>query len=83
MAHNMLHVIDTWCVAHDFLTIVPWPLEHMCWRQFVELRGDCEKSRTAPLNAVIIIIIIIIIVSFWRQVELGRPSIIDVNKQIK
>ena len=34
-----------------------WPLECMCWRQFTAQRGDCKKSRLAPLNAIIIIII--------------------------
>ena len=34
---------------------VPGPLER-CWRQFAALRGDCKKSRIAPLNAIIIII---------------------------
>ena len=58
---DMLQVIGAQCVAHDFHTIVPWPLECTCWRQFVAQRGDCKKSRTAPLNAVIIIIIIILL----------------------
>ena len=56
MAHNTLHVIGARCVARDFHTIVPWPLQRTCWRQFVAQRGDCKKSRTAPLNAIIIII---------------------------
>ena len=30
--------------------IVSWPLERTCWRQFAAQRGDCKKSRTAPLN---------------------------------
>ena len=50
----MLHVIGARCVAREFNTIVPWPLERTCWRQFAAQRGDCKKSRTAPLNAIII-----------------------------
>ena len=55
MAHNTLHVIGARCVARDLHTIVPWPLERTCWRQFAAQQGDCKKSRTAPLNAIIII----------------------------
>ena len=55
----MLHVMGARCVARDLHTISPWPLERMCWRQLAAERGDCRKSRTAPLNAIIIIIIII------------------------
>ena len=54
----MLHVISARCVARDLHSIAPGPLERACWRQFAALRGDCKKSRTAPLNATIIIIII-------------------------
>ena len=32
---------------------MPWPVECACWRQFAAQRGDCEKSQTAPLNAII------------------------------
>ena len=60
MAHNKLHVKGAQCVTRDFQTIVPWPLECTCWRQFAAQRGDCKKSRTAPLNAIIIIFNIII-----------------------
>ena len=49
-----LHVIS----ARDLHTVAPGPLERTCWRQFAALWGDCKKSRTAPLNAIIIIIII-------------------------
>ena len=40
----MLHVISTWCVAHDLHTIVAWQLEHTCWRRFAAQRGDCKFS---------------------------------------
>ena len=56
VAHNMLHVIGARCAARDFHTIVPWPLERTCWGHFTGQRGDCTKSQTAPLNAVIIVI---------------------------
>ena len=59
VAHNTLHVIGARCVARDFHTTVPGPLERTCWRQLAAQRGDCKKSRTVPLNVVIIIIIII------------------------
>ena len=62
MAHNTLHVIGAQCVARDFHTIVPWPLERTCWRQFAAQRADCKKSQTTPLNAIIIIIVIVIII---------------------
>ena len=50
----MLHVISTQCVAHDLHTISPWPLEHMCWRQFAVQWGDCKKkkSQIIPLNSI-------------------------------
>ena len=56
MTHNTLHVIGAWCVAHDFHTVVSWPLECKCWRQFAAQWGDYKKSWTASLNAIIIII---------------------------
>ena len=55
----MLCVISARCVAHDLHTITPWPLERTCWRRFAAQWGDRNKSRTAPLNAIIIIIIIV------------------------
>ena len=39
----MLHVTSTQCVALDLHTILPWPLECTCWRQFVAQRGDCKN----------------------------------------
>ena len=42
--------------------ILRWPLELTCWRQFAAQQGDCNKSRIAPLNAIIIVAIIIIII---------------------
>ena len=62
MAHDTLHVINVRRVARDLHTVAPWPLERTCWRQMAAQRGDCKKSRTAPVSAVIIIIIIIITV---------------------
>ena len=64
----MLHVMSARCVARDLHTIAPGPLESRCWREFATQWGDCQKSRIAhcqksrfaPLNAIIIIIIIII-----------------------
>ena len=32
------------------------PLEHLCWRQVVAQLGDCQQSRFAPFNAIIIIV---------------------------
>ena len=29
MAHDMLHVISAWCVAHDLYMTAPWPPEQM------------------------------------------------------
>ena len=55
----MLHVLSARCVARDLHTIAPGPLERTCWRRFAAQWGDCQKSRIAPLNAIIIIIIII------------------------
>ena len=49
---SMCHVIGARCVAR---TIVPWSLERTCWRRFATQQGDCKKSQTAPLNAIIII----------------------------
>ena len=54
----MLHVISARCVARDLHTIAPGPLERTCWRRFGAQRGDCQKSRFEPFNAIIIIIII-------------------------
>ena len=51
-----LHVISARCVARDLHTIAPGPLERTCWRQFAALWGDGNKSRIAPLNAIIIIL---------------------------
>ena len=59
MAHNTLHVIGARSVARDFHTIVPWPLQHTCWRQFAAQQGDCKKSQSAPFNAMMMIIIIV------------------------
>ena len=56
VVHNTLHMIGARWVAHDFHRIVPCPLEHTCRRQFTVQRGDCKKSQTASLNAIIIII---------------------------
>ena len=56
----MLHVKGARCVARDFHSTVPWSLERTCWRQLAVQRGDRKKSRTAPLNGIIIIIIIVI-----------------------
>ena len=50
----MFHVISARCVARDLLTTAPWPLERTGWRQFAAQWGDCEKSRIAPLNVIII-----------------------------
>ena len=65
VAHDTLHVIGARCVACDLYTIPPGPLEHMCWRQFAVLWGDCKKSWTAPLNAIIIIIPVHILKCHW------------------
>ena len=62
MTHNTLHVIGARCVARDFHTIVPWPLERTCWRQFAAQRENCKQSRTAPLNAIINIIISLLLI---------------------
>ena len=32
MVHDMLHVMSAQSVAHDLCMVVPWPLEHTCWR---------------------------------------------------
>ena len=42
-----------WCTW--FAKIAPRPFERMCWRQFTAQWGDCKKSRTTPLSAIIII----------------------------
>ena len=73
----MLQVIGARCVAHDFYTIMSWPLERTCWRQFAAQRGDCKKSQTALLNGIIIIIIIIIIFFFF-YVHLGFTNLGEV-----
>ena len=62
----MLHAISTQCVACDLHTIVPGPLERMCWRRFV-VQWDCKKSLIAPLNEIIIIIIIITITKQYNS----------------
>ena len=50
-------MISAWCVACDLYTIVPWPLEHTCRRQW----GDCtKKSQIAPFNAIMIIILLLL-----------------------
>ena len=59
MAHDMLHVMCTQCVACDLHTIAPWPPEYMCWRKLTAQWKDCKTSWIAPFNAIIIIIIII------------------------
>ena len=51
-------MISARCVACDLHTIAPGLLERVCWRQLAAQGGDCEKSRIAPVNAIIIIIII-------------------------
>ena len=51
----MLHMICARCVACDLHMIAPRPLERMCWRRFTAQLGDYKKSRTVPLNAIIII----------------------------
>ena len=55
----MLHVIGTGCVARDFHMIMPWPFAHTCWRQVAAQRGDCKKSLTVPLNAIIIVMVFV------------------------
>ena len=32
MVQDMPHVMSAQCVAHDLCMVVPWPLEHTCWR---------------------------------------------------
>ena len=54
----MLHVTSARCVACDLHRIAPWPLERMCWGQFVVQWGDRKKSEIAPLNAIIYISLI-------------------------
>ena len=58
----MLHVISARCVARDLHMTASGPLERTCWIQSTAQRGDCQKSRFPPLNAIIIIIIITIVV---------------------
>ena len=71
-----LHVISARCVARDLHTVAPRPLEYTCWRQFAALWGDCKKSRTAPLNAIIIIIIILIL-SWAFNIQGKNPYLYD------
>ena len=52
MAHDVSHLMSAQCVARDLHTIAPGPLERTCWRRFVALSGDCNKSQTAPFNAI-------------------------------
>ena len=64
-------MVSAWCVACDLHTIAPGPLERVCWRRFGALWGDHKKSRTAPLNAIIIIIIIIVCASILHSKTLN------------
>ena len=68
----MLHVKSARCVARDLHKIAPGPLERACWRQFAALRGDCKKSRIAPLNAIIIIIIIKVLYRLGFPIESAK-----------
>ena len=43
VAHDMLHVVNTWCVAHDLHTIAPWSVECTCWKQFTVHWGECKN----------------------------------------
>ena len=54
----MLHMIGARCVARDLHMTAPRPVERTCWRQFAGQWGDCQKSGTGPLNAIIIVILI-------------------------
>ena len=47
MGHDMLHVISARCVARDWHTIAPWPLERTHWRQFAVQWGDGKISNCA------------------------------------
>ena len=43
MAHDMLHMISTRCVACDLHTTALRQFEHALWRKFVAQWGDCKK----------------------------------------
>ena len=51
MAHDMLHVICTQCVARDSHTIAPGPLERTCWR-----------SMAIMIIIIIIVVVVVIII---------------------
>ena len=40
-----LHRISSRCVACDLQTIVPWPFECTCWRQFTAQRGGSRNLK--------------------------------------
>ena len=45
VAYDMLHVMNTPCVAHGLHTVALWPLECMCWRQFTVQWKDCKNIK--------------------------------------
>ena len=59
----MLHVINTWCVAHNLHTIAPWPLERTCWRQFVALRGDCWNLKLHLSMRLLLLLLLLLLSS--------------------
>ena len=46
-------MISARCVVRDLHTTAPGPLERICWIWFAAQWGDCKKSQTAPLSAII------------------------------
>ena len=53
----MLHMISARCVARDLHTIAPRPHDCTFWKQFAAQRGDCKKSRIAPLSAILLLLL--------------------------
>ena len=80
----MLHVISSWCVARHMHMIVPWPLEHTCWRQFKAQWGDCKslqlylKLCVSMLILLLSLLLLLLCFSHYRMgtayLEIKGPS---------
>ena len=51
----MLHVMSARCVACFLHTIMPWPLERTCWRQFAARWGDCRNLKMRVLMRLLLL----------------------------
>ena len=85
----MLHVISALCAASNLHTIVPGPLEFVCWRQFAVQRGDCKNLKLHLSVRVLVVVVVVVLalsIIMWKEVHnavLGHQVVLHIRLRLK